>query len=331
MNTKENEPLVSVVTPVYNGEPYLAECISSVLAQSYENWEYIIVNNCSDDRTPEIAEAFAQKDPRITIYNTGELLPIMRNWNFALSKISPQSKYCKIIHADDWLFPQCTKLMVEVAEEYPSVGIVGSYSLKGARVVSDRLPYPSRFLSGREISRLTLMGKVYPFSRPSSLLIRTDVIRKRETFYNESKLHADVEVLYEILRDYDFGFVHQVLTFIREHDNSVSSNKALPVNMFLLSNLEMLIDFGAEYLTPTEYEQRCKEKFKEYYRFLARSLFRLREKDFWKFHRNGLYNIGHQLSTWRLLSATLKELVGNAGSSVKTILSAIKRVSLNRA
>jgi glycosyltransferase involved in cell wall biosynthesis len=49
------QPLVSVLTPVYNGEPYLGECIESVLNQTYQNFEYIIVNNCSKDRTLEIA------------------------------------------------------------------------------------------------------------------------------------------------------------------------------------------------------------------------------------------------------------------------------------
>jgi len=54
-------PLVSIVTPVYNGEPYLAECIESVLAQTYPNWEYIIQNNCSTDRTLEIASEYGKK------------------------------------------------------------------------------------------------------------------------------------------------------------------------------------------------------------------------------------------------------------------------------
>ena len=48
-------PLVSVLTPVYNGEDYLAECIESILAQTYRNFEYTIVNNCSKDRSLEIA------------------------------------------------------------------------------------------------------------------------------------------------------------------------------------------------------------------------------------------------------------------------------------
>ena len=47
----DTQPLVSVVTPVYNGQAYLAECIESVLAQSYSNWQYTVVNNCSTDAT----------------------------------------------------------------------------------------------------------------------------------------------------------------------------------------------------------------------------------------------------------------------------------------
>ena len=58
----KNQPLVSVITPVYNGEEYLADCVESVLAQSYEKWEYVIVNNCSTDRTLEIAQEYEKKD-----------------------------------------------------------------------------------------------------------------------------------------------------------------------------------------------------------------------------------------------------------------------------
>jgi glycosyltransferase involved in cell wall biosynthesis len=47
-------PLVWVMTPVYNGERYLAECIESVLAQTHENWQYLVVDNCSSDGTSEI-------------------------------------------------------------------------------------------------------------------------------------------------------------------------------------------------------------------------------------------------------------------------------------
>jgi glycosyltransferase involved in cell wall biosynthesis len=56
------QPLVWVTTPVYNGERFLAECIESVLAQTYENWQYTIVDNCSSDGTAQIVRDYAARD-----------------------------------------------------------------------------------------------------------------------------------------------------------------------------------------------------------------------------------------------------------------------------
>ena len=111
---RQNEPVVSVITPVYNGEEYLAECIESVLAQTYQNWDYTIVNNCSTDRTLEIAQAFASRDRRIRIHTNDRFAPVIENHNIALRQISPASKYCKVVFADDWLFPRCIEEMVRV-------------------------------------------------------------------------------------------------------------------------------------------------------------------------------------------------------------------------
>src|SRR2546422_5043747 len=130
----DSQPLVSVVTPVYNGEKYLAECIESVLAQTYQSWEYIIINNCSTDRSLEIAQSYAEKDARIRIHNNQEFVGREANENIAFRQITPESKYCKMVHADDWLFPECLMKMVELAEANPSVGIVGAYGLHGVRV-----------------------------------------------------------------------------------------------------------------------------------------------------------------------------------------------------
>src|SRR4030067_1311700 len=111
-----HDPLVSVVTPVYNGEKYLAECIESVSAQTYKNWEYARVNNCSTDRTREIAERYASMDNRINVYTYEEFVDVIQSHNRALRLISPHSKYCKVVEADDWLFPECVERMVELAE-----------------------------------------------------------------------------------------------------------------------------------------------------------------------------------------------------------------------
>ena len=110
--TLQSKPFVSVVTPVFNTEKYLAECIESVIGQTYDNLEYVIVNNLSTDRSLEIAEHYAERDSRIRIYSNARFLNQMQNWNHSMRQISPESKYCKVVHADDWLFPECIARIV---------------------------------------------------------------------------------------------------------------------------------------------------------------------------------------------------------------------------
>ena len=126
-------PLVSIVTPVYNNADDLPECIESVLAQTYQNWDYTIVNNCSTDGSGEIARRYASKYPRIRVLDNKQFLRVIRNHNHALRQISPESKYCKMVFADDWIFPRCIEEMVAVAEENPSVGIVGAGGLESSQ------------------------------------------------------------------------------------------------------------------------------------------------------------------------------------------------------
>ncbi len=112
----ELQPLVSMLTPVYNGAEHLAECIESVLRQTHTNWDDTIVNNCSTDESLAIAQKYAAKNPRIRVVSNERFLRIIENHNHTIRQISPESKYCKFVFADDWLFPTCVEEMVRVAE-----------------------------------------------------------------------------------------------------------------------------------------------------------------------------------------------------------------------
>lgn len=305
---KTFQPLVSVVTPVYNGERYLEECIESVLSQTYGNWEYIIVNNCSKDRTLEIAQKYAEKDKRIRVHNNQDFLNALQNHNMAFSLISPGSEYCKIVHADDWIFPECLAQMVKVAVDNPQVCIVGSYGLWGNEVQCDGLPFPSRVISGREICRQTLLGNIYLFLSPTSLLIRSRYIRERKKFYSESYLHADVEACYEVLRNADFGFVHQVLTYIRRHDESLTSSSAQKLDTIMKANLELFLQYGPVYLEENEFKGLLEKKLKNYYRTLGRNVFYRRGKEYWDYHKRELGRLGYPISTFKLATASIRFL-----------------------
>ena len=151
-------------------------------------------------------------------------------------------------------------------------------------------------MPGRELARLALLKRIRPFSSPTSLLIRSDIVRKRDPFYDEENIHADHMACYEILRGCDYGFVHQVLTYIRKHDDSITSSTALPLDMFQLTTLDLLTRYGPEFLTRDEFEKRLKEIFSAYYHVMARRLIENRAKEYWQYQRQGLKKIGYHFS-----------------------------------
>lgn len=303
---KSKQPLVSVVTPVYNGEKYLEECIESVLAQTYDNWEYIIVNNCSTDGTLEIARRYADMDQRITIHNNKDFLSHFENGNRAFSLISPDCKYCKVVHADDWIFPQCISSMVEVAEEYPEIGLVSSYRLDGNRVNLDGLPYPSHHVPGHEIGRRHLSSGSYLFGSPTTLLIRSDLIRKREQLYDPSDYHSDVSLCLDLLTESDFGFVHQVLTFSRRHDESVTESME-KYDSRRMGNLKCFFDYADVFLTEAEKKEFGRIKLKRYYNEMAKNVLFSRSPDIFENEKEGLESAGQKFSRLMFIRSCILE------------------------
>lgn len=306
---KTAEPLVSIVTPVHNGAAFLGESMRSVLDQKYQNWEYIVLNNASTDNTAEIAKQFARQDSRIRVYENESLLPIMTNWNRALEFLSPESRYCKILHADDQLIPECLVSMVEVAERPHAPAMIGALAMWGNTVECDGLPYPQTDFSGRDIGRDTLLGKFYPFLSPSCLLIRTDVISNRKPFYRGEQLHADVEMCFEVLQDADFGFVHQVLTVIGKHSDSITAKDALPMNTLIASNFELLVKYGPVFLTQKVFKQRVLSLKLSYHRFLLRRRFVQNPEGFWRYHLDTLMSAGYPVQGKDWLIAALRESI----------------------
>ncbi len=292
----QSTPLVSVVTPFYNTRDYLRECIESVLRQTYENWEYILVNNCSTDGSGEIAAQYASRFPdKIRLIHTESFLTQVQNYNYALTRISPSSKYCKMVQADDWLFPECVRSMVEVAEAHPKVGIVAAYLLEGETVHLDGLPYPSTVLLGCEVGRLYFLKDTYLFGSPTSILMRSELVRSRNPFYDERYApFEDGHVCFDLLRAWDFGFVHQVLTYSRCDNGGITS----PIRQFgvgLFLHLTMLVAHGRDYLGAEEYNHCLKKAEHEYFLFLTKSAcaWRPEPREFWEFHRNGLASINY--------------------------------------
>lgn len=308
-NQTEDQPFVSVLTPVYNGERFLRECIESVLDQNYSNWEYVLVNNQSTDRSLEIMEKYAELDSRIRIHNNEEFLPQMENFNHAFRQISPASKYCKVVHADDMLFPECLTKMVSLNEEYPSVGIVGAYRLDDKKVGLAGLPYPSHCVPGNEICRSYFLDDTFYFGAPTSLLLRCDLIRQREKVYVESHQGTDTGACIELLKNSDFGFVHQVLTFTRRHEDSQSSTACVEDFTWIHAKLYNTLEYGPYFLTDIEYEKCLKADLHRYYSMLATNLFENRSIQRFKRQLQVMSDLGLDFNFPKFIKYTFREMI----------------------
>lgn len=318
------QPLVSVIVPVYNEEEHLPECVESILAQTYPNWECTIVNNKSTDGSLEIAQRYAAKDARIRVHDNEQFLAMLANHNSAVRLISPQSKYCKMVLSDDFIFPDCLEKMVAVAEAHPSVGVVSSYQLHGQTVRSAGLPYTQRLVSGGETCRQFLLQTLILFGTQTSVLYRSDLVRSRDPFFIETNMCADFEVCFALLRNTDLGFVHQVLTFSRPRPESigrVSSDTGANYG----SLFEILLMHGKDCLSEGEYRYCLKLYLSQYYEFLGRRFWVERDGDFWAFHKATFEHLRMNFSGVRVVTAAMGAL-WSAALSPKATLERVRRL-----
>lgn len=275
------EPLVSVLTPVHDGEAFLAEAIESVLAQTYGNWRYEIIDNASTDRTGEIARAYAARDPRVTVHRFDELVPQIENFNRMFRHADPDAEYVKVIHADDALYPACLERMVDVGERHPSVVVIGAPRLDGEVINLDSVEPGVEVVDGDELSRdLLAARRPSTFGAPTNTMLRAAPLRAYELVQDPTFLHqGDMELCYRLLSAGDFGFVHEVLTFTRRQGGTTRP-WARRMGLEQSEHVRMLQGWGRHYLTRPEYERRMAVASWRYLRSLVRNAPRWRDPDY---------------------------------------------------
>ncbi len=110
-----SEPLVSIIIPNYNGERFLQECLQSVQVQTYQNWEAIVVDDGSQDKSVAIIRNFATKDPRFKPVFLNKNQGVARARNLAMKMTT--GKYIAFIDADDVWLPEKLSLQISFMEK----------------------------------------------------------------------------------------------------------------------------------------------------------------------------------------------------------------------
>lgn len=208
------EPLISIITPLYNSEKYIRETIESVLNQTYKNWEMLIVDDCSKDNGVKIVNEYVLKDKRIKLFKNekNEGVSFTRNRAIDLS----QGKYIAFLDSDDLWKKEKLKKQILFMEKnnidlsytgYEKINMDGS--LRGEIKVPEKLDY-------KELLKNCLINCISGVYRKEKF----EVFRFRKT------KAEDYIFWLEIFKQIDYAYgIQESLAYYRVSNNSRSSNK----------------------------------------------------------------------------------------------------------
>lgn len=212
---KSQQPLVSVLMTTYNREKYLGAAIESVMASTYQNWELLVVDDRSKDRSVEIAQSYAAKDPRVKVILNEKNLGDYPNRNKAASLA--KGKYLKYVDADDMIYPVGLEILVTGMERFPEAG----WGLSSLPQDANRL-YPF-LLTGREAYLRHYFQEKLFHKAPLSAIMRKDAFEKVGGFSGKRYL-GDFEMWHVMANHFPVVLMSQGVVWYRVHEEQEMQN-----------------------------------------------------------------------------------------------------------
>ena len=217
-----SQPTVSIAIPLYNCESHIRDTIESVLNQTFNDFELIICDDCSTDRSAEIVKSYS--DPRIRYELNPTNLGFFGNWNRCLDVMT--GTYCKLLPHDDTLEPACLEIQVKVLDEHPEVTLVHN-----ARKIIDpmdqilttrRLKEPSGTYESAESLKQIVRSGTNPIGEPASVMFRQETKHKLAGFSSDDMYSIDVEYWSRLLTEGKRYYIDEVLCSFRVWPDSAS-------------------------------------------------------------------------------------------------------------
>lgn len=173
-----SSPTVTIAIPVYNCALYIERAISSALAQSWTDFELLILDNASTDDTAQVISQFS--DNRIRVIQQTRNIGAMGNWNAALQLA--QGQFFKLLCADDMLYPECVEhqLAILTNPDYTDISLVASQrdiiSPTGKRLMTRGLSGRNRVMSGIQAIKQSVRAGTNILGEPFCVMFRTNLI-----------------------------------------------------------------------------------------------------------------------------------------------------------
>lgn len=254
MNASKNTPLVSVILPVYNQEQFISETIDSILAQTFKNFELIILDDGSTDGTRTIIEDYTQRDHRIKAYyhsNVGRGPATNKAVSFS------NGKYCALIDADDLMLPDRLEKQLSFHQENPqidaSAGHCAYIDEKGRGIGTQRY----NGLESEEACRKAMQRREIIHCAITTLMITRTAFDAIGGFDKMYWPCDDLEIANRIIENgYFLIIIQDILVKYRIHQRSETASKQwhlFQVASFTYNNLSLRKQ-GQEIITFKEYQ-----------------------------------------------------------------------------
>ncbi|MBR6040479.1 MAG: glycosyltransferase family 2 protein [Clostridia bacterium] len=210
--------MISVIVPVYNVEAYLAQCLDSVLAQTYHDLEILLIDDGSTDRSGSICDAYQAKDERIRVFHTDNHgLSAARN--VGLDHAS--GDYILLLDSDDWIDENTAQILLEYAARYEADVVSCAYycEWKNRRDIKEKLDHPI-ILEGKQIMRAHIqepyLGYV-PWNKLYDKRLFSDIR------YPAGRKHEDVIITHKLLESAErVVCIPEALFHYRKRANTIS-------------------------------------------------------------------------------------------------------------
>ncbi len=219
---KVDDVKISIIMPTYNYGHFIGESIQSVLAQTYQNWELIVIDNYSDDNTEEVVSSF--DDPRIHYLKFRNNGVIAASRNEGIRQATGQ--YVGLLDSDDLWAENKLELVVQYLHAHPETVLLHhrKSSLRDGKIYH-HLPFSKSKLRKRE-------GRIYESLLQENIIAALTVVVKKEILdevgcFNESKVlkgAEDWDCWLRIARKYRIDFINESLALYREHEAAFSRN-----------------------------------------------------------------------------------------------------------
>ena len=214
-------PKVSICIPNFNGAGYIREAIDSVLQQEYQDFEIVIVDNCSTDQTAAVVKEFSSRYENIRFFGNEENIGLAGNLNKCLEHA--RGEYIKYLCVDDLLLPGCLEQMAAVLDEHSTVTLVcgGRLSIDEAGRVFGLRRYSSRkeVIPGNKVITRCLFGGNF-IGEPTAVMFRKSDMLAR--FRDDLPQLMDMEMWFRLLEGRELLSIETPLCAIRFHESQMT-------------------------------------------------------------------------------------------------------------